>query len=75
MEPEGLFPFSQKPISGLCSEPHESSPHPHVSFNIASHPHLVLPSGLFPSDLQWSFMYFSCLHAYCMSHPSRCFIL
>lgn len=32
MEHEGSLPYSQKPPTGHCPKPHESSPHPQILF-------------------------------------------
>jgi hypothetical protein len=32
MEPEGSLHFSQEPAIGICSEPGECSPHPHIVY-------------------------------------------
>jgi hypothetical protein len=53
MEAEGSVPFSQDPVTVLCSEPFESSPPPHIAFLVRSitlHLRLRVPSGLFPLD-------------------------
>jgi hypothetical protein len=53
MEPEGSSPCSEKPVTGPCREPRETTLHSHNLnrnyFNIISHLLLGLPSGLFLS--------------------------
>jgi hypothetical protein len=52
MESEISLPCSQKPATGPCPDPDESSPHPvyfKINFNLISRTCVGLTSGLFPS--------------------------
>jgi hypothetical protein len=72
VEPEGSLPHSQELSTCPCPEPGQSSPrHPILSprsiLIIFTHLHLVLSSGLFPTNNLYAFLFYL-FHSKCPAH-------
>jgi hypothetical protein len=76
IELQHSLPWSQELSAGPYTEPDQSSPSNHIPLRsiliLSTHPHLGLPSGLFPSGFPINILYaflWAPIHATCPAHP------